>query len=109
MGYAKSCKDVLALVHRVLDSRGVDKVLTTGWWQSFRLRHPNMTLRIAAPLSQARSRSTDAEVLDCYFELLEQTRVHSELEGKPYQVVACHWTQNLSSSLLHVVQEILLQ
>ena len=34
IGYAKSCKDVLALVQRVLDSRGVDKVVTTGWWQS---------------------------------------------------------------------------
>ena len=41
IGYPKSHKDVMALVQRVLDSKGLGKSLTSGWWESFIHRHPN--------------------------------------------------------------------
>jgi hypothetical protein len=86
IGYAKSRKEVLALVQAVLDSRGIQKTITNGWWESFRRRHPNLTLRAAVPLSLARAKATDPEMLGRYFDLLEQTLHDNLLEGKPGQL-----------------------
>ena len=35
IGYGKSRKEVLSLVQSVLDSKGVQKTVTNGWWESF--------------------------------------------------------------------------
>ena len=83
IGYAKSRKEVLALVQAVLESRGHQKMVTNGWWESFRRRHPNLTLRTSVPLSLARAKATDPEMLGRYFDLLEQTLQDNQLEGKP--------------------------
>ena len=58
IGYAKSQKEVLALVQRVLDSRKIPKSVTNGWWESFRHRHPSLTLRSPGPLSLARAKAS---------------------------------------------------
>ena len=86
IGYAKSRKEVLVLVQRVLDRRGLKKLVTNGWWESFRHRHPNLTLRTAVPLSLARARASDPEMLSRYFDLLEQTLQENDLKGKPGQI-----------------------
>ena len=86
IGYAKSRKEVIALVQSVLDSRGISRTVTNGWWESFRRRHPNLTLRTAVPLSVARTKATDPEMLERYFDLLEQTLHDNLLEGKPGQI-----------------------
>ena len=86
IGCAKSCKEVLVLVQRVLDRRGLKKLVTNGWWESFRHRHPNLTLRRAVPLSLARARASDPEMLSRYFDLLEQTLQENDLRGKPGQL-----------------------
>lgn len=86
IGYAKSRKEVLALVQAVLDSRGIHRTITNGWWESFRHRHPNLTLRTAVSLSIARAKATDPEMLGHYFDLLEQTLHDNLLEGKPGQL-----------------------
>ena len=57
IGYAHSCKDVIALVQRTNESRGITNYVTNGWWESFCKRHPN--LRASVPLSQARAKATD--------------------------------------------------
>ena len=86
IGYAKSRKEVLALVQRVLESRGIQKSVTNGWWESFRRRHPGLTLRTAVPLSLARTKATDPEILARYFDLLEKTIQENDLVGKPGQL-----------------------
>ena len=78
-GYGKSRKEILALVQCILDSCGIPRTVTNGWWGSFRHMHPNLTLRSAVPLSLAR----DPEMLACYFDLLEQTLQENGLVGKP--------------------------
>ena len=46
-----------------------------GWWQKFRSRHKNISLRTAAPLSQARAMAMamDRTSIDKYFNILENT------------------------------------
>lgn len=83
MGYARSKAEVVALVQRVLDSRNKQITVTNGWWDLFQRRHPKLTLRTPAPLSQARSKATDPEMLARYFDLLEETLAANKLEGRP--------------------------
>ena len=86
MGFARSKSEIIALVQRVLDSRNKQVIVTNGWWESFQRRHPKLTLRTPAPLSQVRSKATDPEMLARYFDLLEETLVANGLEGRPGQI-----------------------
>ena len=86
IGYPKSRKDVMGLVQQVLDSKGLGKSLTSGWWESFIHRHPNLSLRTAAPMSLVRAQASDPEMVSRYFDLLEQTLVENDLRGKPGQI-----------------------
>ena len=70
IGYARSKSEILALVQRVLDCRGIDRTVTHGWWESFQRRHPDLVLRSPAPLSLVRSKATDSEMLGRHFDLL---------------------------------------
>lgn len=86
IGYARSKLEVIALVQRILDSKGMKVTVTHGWWDSFRKRHPEFVLRVPAPVSQARSKATDPEVFMRYFDLLEETIKENGLDGKPGQI-----------------------
>jgi len=86
IGYPKSRKDVMGLVQRVLDSKELGRSLTSGWWESFIHRHPNLSLRTAAPMSLVRAQASDPEMVSRYFDLLEQTLVENDLKGKPGQI-----------------------
>ena len=86
IGYARSKAEVLSLVQRILESRGKHVSVSHGWWASFQRRHPELVLRNPAPLSQARSKATDPEMLGRYFDLLEETLGANKLEGKPGQI-----------------------
>ena len=58
IGYAKSKKQVLALVEAILMKKwNVEEVRVTcskGWWSSFRERHPQLTIHGAGTLAYAR-------------------------------------------------------
>ena len=86
IGYPKSRKEILALVQRYLDSRGKGRSVTNGWWESFRRRHPDLTLRMATPLSLPRAKASDPETMSRYFDLHEQTLQENGLMGKPGQI-----------------------
>ena len=85
MGYPKSHEEVLALVQRNIDKKQFIARVTSGWWQSFCSQHPNLTLRVPAPLSTARASATDPEVVSHYFDLLARTMADNDLLDKP-----CH-------------------
>ena len=42
MGYKK---EVLAIVEEITASKGNQIFMSNGWWESFRCRHPDLTLR----------------------------------------------------------------
>ena len=92
IGYAKSRKEVLSIVQQILYSRGVVAEVSMGWWNSFRTRHPKLTLRHAEPLSYARAIANDPKVINKYFDLLEQTIHENGLTNRPSQIFNCDET-----------------
>ena len=64
MGYPKTRKEVLTLVQsHILRNRGMEKPITHGWWDSFCKRHPNLTFRTPASLSNARATAADHDLM----------------------------------------------
>ena len=92
MGYAHTRKEVLSLVHRILESKGVAEVITDSWWRRFHERHPNITLRTAMPLSRARAMASDEHVINNYFDLLENTLVNNGILNDPHCIYNCDET-----------------
>ena len=45
----------VSLVQQILDDKGIQTTISNGWWERFRQRHPNLTLRSAVSLSYARA------------------------------------------------------
>ena len=85
IGYGCSCQEIIALVQAILEKRGVYQV-SLGWWDSFRRRHPQLTLRTSGILSYCRVVASDREILDCYFNLLEETLAKNGLSGHLSQI-----------------------
>ena len=86
VGYARSRQQVLQLVQEVMSNKGMPVTVTHGWWESFRRRHPQLTLRTAAPVSYARAMASDPAVISNYYDLLERTLVENNLLDKPAQI-----------------------
>ena len=86
VGYAKSRHQVLALVEQVMQKKGKTVSLSADWWQSFKKRHPTLTLRTAAPVSYARAVSSSPEILAQCYDMLEKTLQDNDLDGKPTQI-----------------------
>lgn len=86
VGYAKTRKQILALVERIMYARGIEVHVSDGWWVSFLKRHPSLTLRSPASVSTARALASDPSVLQVYFDLLEETLAENELTERPGQV-----------------------
>jgi len=70
----------------VVTLKGLAVTVTHGWWESFRRRHPKLTLRTADLLSYARAMASDPETIGNYFDLLEHTLVENDLLDKPAQI-----------------------
>ena len=95
IGYARTKKEILAVVEAVLASKsncGGTIQLSNGWWESFRKRHPYLTLRSIEKLSYARFLATDDVVINHYFDLLEQTLEDNDLLEKPSLIYNCDET-----------------
>jgi len=86
IGYARIRKQVIALVQSVMSRKGLDVVVSHGWWESFKRRHPNITVRTAEHLSYCRAVACSPEILDNYYDLLEQTLVDNKLFDSPSQI-----------------------
>lgn len=83
MGYAKTKKEVMAIVQNAVSSKGRQVSISNGWWEAFIKRYPFLTLRTAEKLSYARSIAGNTDVINNYFDLLEQTLVDNKLMDKP--------------------------
>ena len=86
IGYPRTRIQVLAIVQQYLDKKQVNKIVSNGWWQRFRSRHPGITLRSAAPLSLPRAKAADRSVLDKYFAILKSTLVDNNILNKPRHI-----------------------
>ena len=83
VGFPRSRMQVISMVQEVCNKRNIDAVVSHGWWERFCGRHPNVSLRSCAVLSQARARGTNPEAIDEYFDILEQTLTEYDLLDKP--------------------------
>lgn len=83
IGHGRTRIEVIAIVERVLSSRGITKSVSSGWWASFVARHPKLVLRTPATLSLARANASDPVVLDNYFDELNRTLNENDLADKP--------------------------
>ena len=74
IGYGKTKKEVLAMVQKTVEKKGVsiDKFNGEGWWTKFMSRN-KLSLRTADPLSKARADAVSQDKIDEYFKLLQST------------------------------------
>lgn len=92
IGYPYTRKKVIALVQKVVDEKGRNVVVTSGWWEGFCKRHTHLSLRCAEQLSRVRYNCSNPESLNKYFDLLERTILENDLAAKPCQIFNCDET-----------------
>lgn len=92
IGYAHTRKQVIALVQQIVVSKGISTVVSSGWWERYVKRHPQIALRVAVPLSMARAMASDREVLDRYFNMLEECLRSNGIIDKPARIFNCDET-----------------
>ena len=109
IGYPHTRHQVMGLVQEIISSKGIQTVLSDGWWERFKKRHPSITLREAASLSYARAMASDRECLESYFDLLEDHAMKCLMIHQDYSIVtkqACHYVPLLQKLLMQWVPKI---
>ena len=76
----------MELAQELVNLKGLNVRVSHGWWESFRRRHPQLSLRTASPLSYARVVGSDLTIIAKYFNLLKHTLV-DELLDKPSEIL----------------------
>lgn len=91
IGYPKTVREVKAIVGAIVARKqGLEAAtVSQGWWEKFRRRHPELSLRSAEPLAYQRATALTREVMDTYFDLLEETLVQNDLMSKPGLIFNC--------------------
>ncbi len=92
IGYPRTRPQVLAIVQAYTVKKNIMKSVSNGWWQRFRQRHPNITLRSGIPLSLPRAMAMDRSSLDRYFSILESALKDNNILDKPKQIFNCDET-----------------
>ena len=109
IGYPHIRHQVMGLVQKIISSKDIQTVLSDGWWERFKKRHPSITLREAASLSYARAMASDQECLESYFDLLFGRSMECLMIHQDYSIVtkqACHYVPLLQKLLMQWVPKI---
>ena len=83
LGYSRTTKQVIQIVQDVVDEKGLEATVSPSWWQSFKSRHKELTLRDPELTSHMRLNGASDANLENYFDLLELTLQESDLTEKP--------------------------
>ena len=92
IGYPHTRYQIMAIVQEMLEGKGIQACISDGWWQRFRQRNPEITLRVAAPLSFARAMATDRDTLNSYYDLLEDTLKENGIYNNASRIFNCNET-----------------
>jgi hypothetical protein len=92
IGYPYTRKHVIFLVQEVVNDKGINTTVSNGWWEGFLRRHPSLRLRTAVPLSVARAIATDENMIECYFDKLQETLTANDIFDKPCNIFNCDET-----------------
>ena len=78
VGYDKTCRDVMNLVEKYMNSRPSEDenqkkvTISNGWWFKFRKRNPSICLRRGDSTAGLRMNAVNSENINEYFDLLEE-------------------------------------
>ena len=91
MGYGKTRKQVLSIVENVVREKDAlhpsrSNHVSDGWWRRFMQRQPTLSLRRGDATAHVRMDSTNQEVIDHYFDLLEETLQKIENPAQIYNM-----------------------
>ena len=90
IGYARTRKQVIALIEAIVtQKRATETKVSNGWWESFRKRYSELSLRKAERLAYCRAVTSNQNVLDHYYRLMQQTLQDNHLIDKPGQIFNC--------------------
>ena len=64
IGYPHTISQILAIVQQIVENKGINRTVSTGWWQRFCQRHTEVSLHTDVPLSLSRAMATDSDGLD---------------------------------------------
>jgi hypothetical protein len=91
-GLPRTPLQIRSLVETIMRSRGNETSVGRGWWNRFRARHPEVTVRKGQPLSKCRMAATDRQSINEYFDLLEDTLTKNGIADKPANIFNCDET-----------------
>ena len=91
MGFGLSRDDVMFTAFRIAEKSGRTHPFVKGsagrsWFDGFKLRHPNLTLRSAQSLSHSRATSANDEIMRDYFAKLASVCARLNILSKPMQI-----------------------
>ena len=91
VGCAKSVREVRGLVGAIVARKHglVEFVVSNGWWDRFRARHPQLTLRAGESLAYRGWVAINREVIDHYYDLLEETVRQNRFGERPSLIFNC--------------------
>ena len=92
IGYPHTIAQILGIVQQVINLKGITKRVSQGWWQKFSLRHKEVSLRSAVPLSMIRAKAMDVDSINRYFDVLEHALKDNNLYNKPSFIFNCDET-----------------
>ena len=99
IGFTCTRKDIMSLVQTTVNAKGKNITISSGWWDGFKRRHPQVSLCMAEHLASNRASSCTPDVLNNYFDLLEKTIHDNDLQSPiRYSIVTrlgCPWIQSL--------------
>lgn len=90
VGYARTRKQVIALVQSYpRDVKGLSVTLTNGWWDKFRSRHQELSIRTAERLAYCRAIASNLDTLNLYLEMLQHTLIENDMLNEANQIFNC--------------------
>ena len=94
-------------MQQIINKKGIDANVSDGWWERFCQRHPSITLWAAVPFSLARAVASDSEVINKYFDMLEECLQQNEILNKLALIFNCDETGlPLNPTCLKVVDKV---
>lgn len=89
IGYSRTKRDVICMVQRLCDHKGLQVQVSSGWWVGFQKRHPILTVRCAESIAHARVIASDSDVFERYYDKLEATLRDNSLLEYPASIFNC--------------------
>lgn len=91
IGYGQTKRQLLEMVQKIVEKDGRKTLFTNGrpgkcWWELFRKRHPEVSLRVPEPLQIARAKGCTWEAINGWFIDFEQFMETRGLKDKPNHI-----------------------